>query len=326
MKPIVLVTFRANENDRKIIEEILSDVAQIVYLKEIDKGEMDTVLSDVKVVLTGSGRDLTKEIISKMKNLEFIQTLSAGADNIPFQLLGEEIIVANNAGGNAKAVAEFALALILSALKQIPRRDRYMRKGIWLRRIPHELLSGKIVGIIGFGHIGVELAKMLKSLGAKVYGVNRSGRSPIKIDFIGKLDSLNYVLSKSDIIVLSLPLTKHTRNFFDESKFKLLKRNVILVNVGRGSVINQRDLYNFLKSNPDAIAAIDVWWRYPERYEEQIFQDYPFHELDNIIMTPHIAGFSPDIREEVFKSALLNIKRFLRGEKPRNIVNRDDYV
>ena len=192
--------------------------------------------------------------------------------------------------------------------------------------MPHELLSNKIVGIIGFGHIGVELAKMLKALGAKVYGINRSGKSPIKINFIGKLDSLNYVLSNSDIIVIALPLTKTTRGFFNRDKFETLKKNVIIVNISRGPVIDAQALYHFLKQNKDAIAALDVWWKYPENYDKIVYQDFPFHELDNVIMTPHVAGFSPDIRRDVFRNALLNIKRFLMGEKPTNIVDKCDYI
>lgn len=326
MKPLVLVTFKAKEEDKRIIRDFLSDIAQIIYLRDIDRDKLNKLLPKIKVILTGSGRDLTSELLSKTTNLEFIQTLSAGANNIPFQLLRKGVIVANNAGGNARAVAEFSLALILAALKRIPLRDRYMRKGIWLRRMPHELLSKKIVGIIGFGHVGVELAKMLKALGVKVYGINRSGRSPIEIDFIGKLDSLNYVLSNSDIIVIALPLTKKTRGFFNKDKFKLLKKNVIIINVSRGPVIDAEALYNFLKQNKDAIAALDVWWKYPEDYSKSTYQDFPFHELDNIIMTPHVAGFSPDIRRYVFRNALINIRRFLRGETPRNIVDKHEFM
>lgn len=326
MRPLVLVTFRANDRDKKLIDEVLSGIADVAYLRDLNPYEINKILEDVRIILTGSGRDLTKEILHKARKLEFIQTLSAGADNIPFRLIDDKVLVANNAGGNAVAVAEFALALILSAIKKIPLRDRYMRSGIWLRRLPHALLSNKIVGIIGFGHVGVELAKRLKALGVKVYGVNRSGKSPINIDFIGGLDSLEYVLSKADIVVIALPLTKKTMGFIDSQKLGMMKRNVIIVNVGRGPVINQRDLYEFLKSNPDAIAALDVWWRYPEDYDKRVYQDYPFHELDNVIMTPHIAGFSLDIRDFVIKHALQNIIRYIKGEKPVNIVDRSDYV
>jgi len=135
MKPLVLVTFKAKKEDKKIIEDVLSDIAQVVYLRDLERSKINELLAKVKVILTGSGRDLTSELLSKTANLEFIQTLSAGADNIPFQLLREKVIVANNAGGNARAVAEFSLALILAALKRIPLRDRYLRRGIWLRRI-----------------------------------------------------------------------------------------------------------------------------------------------------------------------------------------------
>ncbi len=326
MKPKVLVAFKAREEDKMIIENYLSGLAEVVYLHEISQDELDKVLYDVEIILTGSGRNLTEDILSKTPNLKFIQTLSAGVNAIPFHLLNDKVVVASNAGGNARAVAEYALALILSALKKIPLRDRFMRKGIWLRRMPHELISNKIIGIIGFGHIGKELAKKLKALGAKVYGINRSGRTDLEIDCIGDPNSLDYVLSMSDIVVITLPLTKHTKGLFNMNKFKLMKSNVIIVNVGRGEVIDQKDLFEFLKKNKEAIAALDVWWTYPRELDKETFQDYPFHELENVIMSPHVAGFSPDVRKEVFEHALINIKKFLLGEEIRNVVNKLDYI
>ncbi len=325
MKPIVLVTFRANENDRKIIEEELSKLADVKYLLDMNQNYLRRISDRVRAILTGSGRDLKEDLIKELINLEMIQTLSAGLDHVPFHIIPDHVIVASNAGGNARAVAEHALALLLSAVKRIPQHTEKMRKGIWERRKYGVLLKDKVVGIIGLGHIGREFAKMAKALGMRVYGINRSGQTDVDVDFIGTLRDLDRVLRQADFILIALPLTRETKGLIGENEFRLMKRNVILVNVGRGDVIDQKALYEFLRTNPGAIAALDVWWRYPKR-DEPTFQDYPFHKLENVIMTPHIAGFSPEIRENVIRNAVENIARFLRGEKPRNIAKKEDYI
>ena len=326
VKPNVLVLFKANLDDRKIIEKHLSNIANITYYHDLNKKDRVEYLERADVILTGSGREITEEIARHFKKLKFLQTLAAGLDRVPFKLLREDVIVASNAGGNAEAVAEHALGLILSALKYIPLHDRNMRSGKWLRRKSGLLLKGKKVGIIGLGKIGRELAKIVMCLGARILAVNRSGRTDMKVDFIGTLNDLEFVLKESDIIVISLPLTKKTANLINEKELKLVKKNVILVNIARGEIIQEKALYTFLKENKDAIAALDVWWNYPSEPEGIAFQHYPFHELDNVIMTPHIAGFSPDIRDKVMESAVLNIKKFLQGKKPDNVANRQEYV
>ncbi|MHA1616936.1 MAG: 2-hydroxyacid dehydrogenase [Candidatus Njordarchaeales archaeon] len=324
-KNYVLVMFRTIESDRKIIEETIGDLAKVFYLRDLDEDEKAKIIPQVKVIITGSGRDLSRDLIESATSLEMIQTLSAGVDNVPFQIIPENIIVCSNAGGNAQAVAEHALALLFAAVKRVVYHTEKMRKGIWERRKYGILLRGKKLGIIGLGHIGAEIAKMAKALGMKVYGINRSGKTDVPVDFIGTPKDLHKVLSEADIIVISLPLTKYTRGLIGAKELGLMKKNAILINISRGEIIDQRALYEHLRNNPEFIAALDVWWRYPKE-EERIYQDYPFHELENVIMTPHIAGFTPEIREQVIRNAMENVARYLRGEKPRNIVNRDDYV
>ncbi|MGQ4892796.1 MAG: 2-hydroxyacid dehydrogenase [Candidatus Njordarchaeia archaeon] len=326
MKPIVYVNFKADPEEKKIFEETIGDLAEIVYGRELENREKHRYIENAEVLITGSGRELNEDFFKKTKKLKFIQTLSAGLDNIPFHAIPKHVIVASNAGGNAKIVAEHALALILSALKNIPKHDRLMRKGTWNRKIQGRMLSGKTVGIVGFGNIGKELAKMLKCFNVKIYAINRTGKTDMDVDYIGKIENLDNVLKNSDIIILALPLTKKTRHLITMRELNMLKKDAIIVNVARGPIIKEEDLYNYLKENPNVTAALDVWWTYPEKPIEKHEQRYPFHKLENVIMTPHIAGFSREITRDVMKHAAENVKRFLIGTKPKNIAKRDDYV
>ncbi len=324
--PKILVTFKTKPGDRELIKSELSDLAQIFFIDQLKGKILQDILAKIDVIFTGSGLDLTRDILELAINLRMIQTLSAGVDYLPFKLIPHRVIICSNAGGNAIAVAEHVFALILSAIKRIIYHHENMKKGLWKRRDYGYLLYGKTLGIIGLGHVGREVAKIAKCFGMRVYGINRSGRTDVDVDFIGKVDDLDFVLRESDIILLSLPLTKYTRNLINREKLRIMKNNAILVNISRGGVVDQEALYYHLRDNPSFIACLDVWWEYPQGGETRCYQRFPFHELGNVIMTPHIAGFSREIRQFVIKHAVSNIKRFLTGQKPINIVDPRDYV
>jgi len=322
----VLVTFKARREDKDIIGRYLNSLAKVYFIDELEEKELDNILPEINIILTGSGLDLSSELLRKTRNLEFVQTLSAGVDSLPFSDIPEDVIICSNAGGNAVAVAEHTWALILAATKKIVYHDNNMRKGLWKRREYGMILRGKAIGILGLGHIGREVARIAKAFGMRILAINRSGKTDMSVDFIGTLDDIDYLLRNSDIIVITLPLTRWTRGLIGHRELALMKPNAILVNVSRGPIVDQKALYEHLKSNPNFVACLDVWWRYPPRGSDKAFQDYPFHELSNVIMTPHIAGFAPEIRPEVIKKAVENIVRYIKGERLLNVVRREDYV
>jgi len=322
----VLVTFKTRNDDKKIIESHLEGLAETYFIDTMEAKELMEVLPKINIILTGSGLDLTPEILANLRSIELIQTLSAGVEYVPFSELPENTIICSNAGANAIAVAEHAWALILAAAKKIIYHDTNMRKGLWKRREYGILLQGKTIGILGFGNIGRSIARIAKAFGMRILAINRSGRTDMDVDFIGTPRDIEYLLRNSDILVISLPLTKYTRGMIGENELSMMKPNAILVNISRGPIIDQKALYEHLKKNPSFVACLDVWWEYPPRGSDKAYQEYPFHELPNVIMTPHIAGFAPEIRPAVIKRAVENIVRYLRGERPKNIVRREDYV
>ncbi len=263
-----------------------------------------------------------EENINRMKNLRMIQTLSAGVNHIRFEKLPPDITVCSNSGANAVGVAEQAITHIFAALKKYVERHNRMREGEFPQMVESRLLHGKTVGIVGFGNVGTALARMLRCFSVKIFAINRHGDSRgIPVDFIGTMDSLDYLLENSDIVVLTLPLTNETQGLITREKLRKMKRNAILVNVGRGKIIVEKDLYEHLLKNPEFIAALDAWWHYGDRFK----QEYPFHRLPNVLMSPHCGGVYEGFWEDLVRSAAQNIKLFIQG-KPKNIVRREDYL
>ncbi len=256
---------------------------EIRCIKEADEDFVESA----EVLIVFHFRDV-KGIIPKMKNLRLIQTLTAGTDHIDFSLIPEGVKVQSNAGANARAVAEHGLALTLSAMKKVAWRDREMRKGNFPQLIESRLLHGKKALMLGFGHIGQELGMMLSCLGVVVSAINRSGRyeGDVPIKRVGSLEDLDDMLKDADIVAITLPLTTETKGLIDRRRLELMKKDVVLVNISRGKIIVEKDLYEHLKNNPEFTAAMDVWWHYGKEFR----QEYPFEELDNIILSPHCAG------------------------------------
>ena len=310
----ILIAYPMEEKFRRIVEEILpKDI--IIYYEDMDKKSLE----DVEIVLVRSWR-IARDIIHKLPKLKYIQYLFAGVDRIKTEEIPKGVVLLSNSGANARGVAEHALSLLLTAAKKITWRDREMRIGNFPQTSESLLLTNKIAVILGTGNIGREIAKMLRCLSVKVIGVNKSGRNPDNLFHeIYTIDKLKKVLAIADFCIIALPLTPETENLIDEEKLSVMKKNAILVNVGRGKIINERALYNHLRKNKSFIAALDVWWKYPKQ-GEKFQQNCDFASLDNVIMSPHCAGVYENYEIDLLKHALENIKLILLGKMPRNII------
>ncbi len=310
----ILIAYPMEEKFRRIVEEILpKDI--IIYYEDMDKKSLE----DVEIVLVRSWR-IARDIIHKLPKLKYIQYLFAGVDRIKTEEIPKGVVLLSNSGANARGVAEHALSLLLTAAKKITWRDREMRIGNFPQTSESLLLTNKIAVILGTGNIGREIAKMLRCLSVRVIGVNKSGRNPDNLFHeIYTIDKLKKVLAIADFCIIALPLTPETENLIDEEKLSVMKKNAILVNVGRGKIINERALYNHLRKNKSFIAALDVWWKYPKQ-GEKFQQNCDFASLDNVIMSPHCAGVYENYEIDLLKHALENIKLILLGKMPRNII------
>lgn len=324
-KTVLILLRRLSDEDKDFIIGKIGEYAEIYFQDDIEPD--DEVVKEAEVAVVSTARsEKTREILANAKNLKFLQSILAGVDNLPYNLLPKEINISSNAGANAEEVAEFAIAITLAAAKKIVLFDRWMRKGIWRNDTPH-LIRDSIIMILGYGRIGREIAKRLRVFKPKkLIGVNRRGYRDEYIDEVIEPGKIRDVIGSVDILISTLPLTKDTKDFIDRDILSRMKKDGILVNVGRGPVIVEKDLYLHLKKNQGFTAAIDVWWRYPSRRGEETYQDTPLHKLENIIMTPHMAGGWSGFRRKLLDHALDNVQRYLKGENVENIIRIEDYI
>jgi glycerate dehydrogenase len=159
----------------------------------------------------------------------------------------------------------------------------------------------------------------------RVLGIRRSPGPAAEADEVGPLEALPAFAARADVVVLALPLTRATEGLVDADLMRTMKEDAVLVNVGRGRLIVEDDLYEHLRTHPRFRAGLDVWWTYPDGKAGRPFHR-PFHELPNVVMTPHVAPFVPGQRRAAVEAALANVSRFLRGEPPERVVDPREYA
>jgi phosphoglycerate dehydrogenase-like enzyme len=175
------------------------------------------------------------------------------------------------------------------------------------------------------GGNGAAIARLMKGVGMEVHGINRSVSSPLPLDFIGAPAEMDAVLRRSDVVVLTVPLTRQTRHLIGRHELQIMKPDGILVNVARGKVVEQQALYNHLKKTPLFSAGIDTWWSEPGD-SDGFKLDYPFFDLPNLVGSPHNADDVPGIMTAATKMAAENIRHFLEGNAIRGKVDKADYI
>jgi phosphoglycerate dehydrogenase-like enzyme len=323
----ILVTYQPGAEEREIYREILEDLAQVHFIRDEPKSKRIKLLKEAEIIiaLSFSQKEIEPAEISLLENVRFIQLLYAGADNIPFALIPAGIILASNAGAFARPIAEHVLALTLALAKKLVPNNQLLQEGKFDRSDFNQEIRGGVCGIIGFGGNGKEIARTMQAMGMRVYGINRSGKTDLPVDFIGSGEDLQKVLKASHVVVVTTPLTRATKDLIGQKELGWMKKDAILINVGRGDVINQKALYEHLKEQPDFRAGIDTWWSEPAG-KEAFKPDYPFFELPNIIGSPHIADHVPGSMPDATRRALENVRNFLIGNELRGALSRQDYL
>ncbi len=309
------------------IDELKKEFPQDEFISYNDTDQLEKHLMDADGVVTIR---ISKEQIELAKNLKVAFLPYAGMDMLPFDDLKEKGIIISNSHGNAPVVAERALALTLALLGKVIEYHNDLKEGIW-----HGFWVGnglddtwtslfqKACGIIGAGTIGYYIAKMLKVFDCDVYGYKKH-----KIDNIPEYyDEIYYdmdkVIDKSDIIYVCLPLTQETVGIIDEKKLSRMK-DKYLINVGRGVIIDEKALFDALSKKILRGAGIDVWYNYPKSKEINQPSRYPFHTLPNVVLSPHVAGFTSYAVAENVIETIANIKNFLRKGNPKTTISIDD--
>jgi len=297
-----------------------------VILEDLPPEKRDDAWATADVVVSmGFPREFPPEFREKARKVRMIQSLVAGVDHFPFERFPPSAIVCSNAGAYSISVAEHAMALLLAAAKDIVARTDEIRRGIFNQTVENKGLADSTALILGFGGIGSEIARRCKAFDMHVVGVARSRPSKGIADAVGTMEDLPQYLPEADAVFLALPLTRATQGLVDRRFLTSMKEDAILVNIARGKLIVEDDLFEHLKARPRFRAALDTWWTYPDTREGRPFHR-PFQDLPNIVMTPHVAPFVPGQRGRAMEAAVDNLLRFLRGEKPHNVVDPSDYA
>jgi D-3-phosphoglycerate dehydrogenase len=289
--------------------------------------ELIELAGDVEVILATR---LSPVVALAAPRLRLLQKTGAGVDDLPFDVLGEGVWVANTSGSNPVPLAEGAVALVLALAKRIVQRHRGFRDGRdGVRGVG---LKGKKAGILGLGSIGVEVARRLKAFEMDLLAVkrhpDRGVEEELGLQFLGGPGYLDRLLEESDFLVITVPLTPETRGMIGERELRLMKPTSYLVNVARAAIVQEEPLYRALEEGWIAGAALDVWWRphwwdplwVPEGGDAS---DYPFWELPNVICTPHNIG-STDARSDAgIRIMVENVQRVREGRPPVNLVDKE---
>jgi glycerate dehydrogenase len=327
MKKNIIVTYSPDAAIKPVFQEILGSVAQIDFLPEKEDSDRIRLLegTDVLVALSFAEKEVHGKEINHLRNIRFIQLVYAGADHIPFNLIPQDIIMSSNVGAFAEPIAEHVLGLVLALAKHLIPNYQKLAAGHFDRDGHNQELKGAVCAIVGFGGNGKAIARVMQAIGMQVFGINRSGTTDAPIEFIGKASELRKALEISDVVVVTTPLNRETKDLIGRQELEWMKEGAILINVGRGEVINQKALYDHLKSRPAFRAGIDTWWSEPAD-RGRLTLDFPFFELPNIIGSPHNADYVPPAMFRATRSALENVKRFIGGHAIRGVLDRKDYI
>ncbi|AGX04955.1 MULTISPECIES: D-2-hydroxyacid dehydrogenase [Bacillus] len=300
----------------------------------------EDLLKNVKNVMPGwniiSGKDpeiwkshlMDAEIIAGWKkdtvqaadsnNLRWIQTWSAGVNNLPLEELEKNNVFLTSANGvHAYPISETIFGLMLALTRKIHTYVRNQEEKKWHHSHMNQEIHKKTIGIIGAGAIGCETAKIAKAFGMKVIGVRLSGKEEQHFDEMHTAEKLDDILPHCDYIVITLPLTDETHSLFSASQFKRMKNTAFLINIGRGEILVEQDLISALKEGEIAGAGLDVFEKEP------LQESSPLWEMENVIITPHTSGSTEYYDERVINDILVpNLKEYLEGKKPaHNLVD-----
>ena len=296
------------------VNPILKDVLEknglkVTYEPEITPEQIAEKIGNFEVVVVRSRTKITRELVAKADKCKIIARVGVGLDNIDQDAAKEkDIRVLNAVEGAITAVAELVIGLMLSMAREIPRADREIRNGNWIKKeLMGTELKGKYLGIVGLGNIGKRLGRLARALNMNIIGYDVV---PIDDEFskeVGLMKAdLDTLLSSADYVSFHVPLLDSTRHMINAEKLKLMKKTARIINTARGGVIDEEDLYNSLKDGDLAGAALDV-------FEVEPATGNKLTTLPNFIATPHMGAQTKEAQLLAANVTAEKIIQVLRG-------------
>jgi D-3-phosphoglycerate dehydrogenase/(S)-sulfolactate dehydrogenase len=271
--------------------------------------ELKNALRDATALVVRNRTKVTADVIASAPKLKVIARAGVGLDNIDIKAADAAgVVVVAGLGANAVSVGELTLGLALSLLRNIPTHDQLTRQGNW-QRTPGRELSGLTWGLLGCGATGLATAKLLQGFGCKLVGYDPYAKNLQGIE----LSTFEEVLRVSDVVSIHMPSTPETNGSINATTLRLMKPDSILINVGRGEVINEADLIDALKAKVIAGAALDVRAQEPPIKAE-------LENIPNLILTPHVAGITSESQLRINEILASNILKVLNNESATHAV------
>ena len=269
------------------------------------------------------------ELLAAAPDLRLVHVTGAGLDGIAFDALGPRTAVVNTFH-HGRSIAEHVVMTAMMLLRRVPAADRDLRAGVWRSVMVDDthpfggMLTGRTIGIIGFGEIGGEVARLAGAMGMRVRAVRRNPAAPlpggVEVEHVGPVEELPQLLAASDVVVVTVPLDDSTRGLVDAAALAAMRRSAVLVNVARGAVVDEDALHDALSRGVIAGAGIDVWWRSPRHAGGARPSDRDFTGFANVVLTPHQSGHTEETFLGRAHDIADNVDALAAGHPLRNVV------
>ena len=290
-----------------------------------DESAVVALMPDVDVLVTMA---FTRQMGQAAKRLKLVQVPGAGLDRIDRSALPPGAALAN-VFGHEIGIAEYVMGAMLALTREFTRLDAALKRGTWESQWavgvahpqPWPELAGRTLGIVGYGRIGQALARRARAFDMTVLATRRDLTRADPHALVRGPDALPEVLARADYLAITASLNAETRGLIGERELASMKPTAILVNVSRADIVDEDALYRALAERKIAAAALDVWYVYPSAPGATPPARQPFHELPNVLMTPHVSGWTDGMMEARARTIADNVERVARGEPPVNLIS-----
>jgi phosphoglycerate dehydrogenase-like enzyme len=314
----ILFLNKLSKDWKEQYKKLKEEFPEVEFIVNDDPNQRVNALKQADAVIAGR---LTAEEIENSPGLRAVIVPFTGLNNFPADIIKKKNIKLYNTHANAPFVAEHAVALALALLGKVVPFHSDLKKGVWNRtkEIDDMWISvrNKKIGIFGYGNIGRNIAKYLKPFDCNITGFKRNILSS-NDEYADELSSdLSYVIDKCEVFFNVLPLNPETKNIINKAIIAKMKGKYIIT-IGRGETISEEPLYNALKDNVLAGAALDVWYKYPGKNAEPVMPaNFPFWELPNVVMSPHKSSHTTAAVNAMIEDTCSNIRKFITSEKQK---------
>lgn len=306
---------------RAHVDKLAAEFPTVRFDSPADRAEADRLLPEADIVL---GWGVRRANFATASRLRWVQLTAAGVGGVLFpEMVASDVIVTNARGLHAISMSEHALGVMLMFARKLhlardaQNRRHWSQDEQWLDPPPFGQLSGSTLGIVGFGAVGRALAERAAALGMRVIAVRRNpAPDPAPAEAQWAPERLHELIARSDVLVLAAPHTPATRGVIGRAELALMPRHAILVNLGRGALVDEAALTEALAEGRIAGAALDVF------QEEPLPQASPLWAMPQVIATPHVSGFGPRFWERTCELFARNLHRWLDGEPLENVVDK----